>query len=360
MANLIYIGTLSAMDTKEKNTTNENPEAIKGTYAGADMSVTDVTMSDNTHKNITYSDDGPNNAPADTFTYDTGSGTTVSALDGEALFRATYHDENRTQQSTTIRVFQLQNGDTFVGLPDGVKIQDLTIGKMVSDGYNGINSDNSSSATIVCFTADTLIDTPDGPRPVQTLQLGDLVTTMDNGAQPVRWHHCWQVQTTRKTAPVRIKAGALGDGVPRRDLLVSPQHRIMVRSAIAARMFGAFEVLVPAKKLLGLPGISQDPQAQRVTYAHFMCDTHEVVFANGTPAETLYPGPQARRIVADSLACTDLPRWMRDETQDGAQHRAQDGQATPQARQFPTGKQTRHMIARHTRNNKPLFDARAC
>jgi hypothetical protein len=341
VATLIFIGTLSAMDTNETNFTIENAAAVQGTYARADMAVVEVALTDKTGSDTTYSDDGPNSVDADTFTYDTGNGPITNALDGEALFQGSYRDQNGVQQSTTIKVFQLQNGDTFVGLPDGVTIQGLTIGRMIGDSYVGARtSSTTSTATVVCFTVGTMILTPTGPRAVETLTPGDKVTTLDHGAQTVRWHHRWQVPTTDRTAPVRIMANTLSDGVPDRDLLVSPQHRIMLRSPIAARMFGAPEVLVPAKKLIGCPGVTQEFVSARTAYAHFMCDRHEIVFANGAPTETLYPGPQARLVISASLASAALPTGC------GAR-----------ARPVPTGKQTQRMIARHTRNNKPLIAA---
>ena len=97
--------------------------------------------------------------------------------------------------------------------------------------------------------------------PVERLEIGDLIDTKDHGPREI----CWigsrtltksELVATPKICPVRIKAGALGRGVPQRDLVVSPQHRILVRSAIAERMFGNPEVLVAAKHLLALEGIS--------------------------------------------------------------------------------------------------------
>lgn len=297
-------------------------------------------MSDNTDAGTTYSDDGPNSAPADSFSYDLGAGPTSSALDGEARFSARITEADGSGHDVTISVYQLQNGETFVRLPHGYKVSQLTIGQMVGDGYANIWTDSGSTSTVVCFVAGCGIATPDGPRPVEELRVGDLVETLDNGPQPIRWHHRWRVRVGARTAPVRIGAGALGPGVPRRDLLVSPQHRIMVRSAIAARMFGVPEVLVAAKKLTGLPGVAQDGGASHVTYAHFMCARHEIVFANGAPAETLYPGPEARKVLAGLL--DGVPQ----ATGTGAPVRA-----------LTCGRKAQRLAERHARNGKPLVAA---
>ena len=88
------------------------------------------------------------------------------------------------------------------------------------------------SNLVACFGPGTLIDTPDGPRRVEALRHGDLVSTCDHGPQPVRWirnSHQSPDRSRKDNRPVRIKAGALGRGIPARDLIVSPQHRILCR-----------------------------------------------------------------------------------------------------------------------------------
>ena len=95
--------------------------------------------------------------------------------------------------------------------------------------------------------------------------------------------------------PVRIAVGALGGGLPRRDLMVSGQHRVLVRSRIASRMFESEEVLVAARHLIGMPGITVAQDLGTITYVHFLCDAHQVVLAEGAPVESLYPGPMALR-----------------------------------------------------------------
>ena len=123
----------------------------------------------------------------------------------------------------------------------------LTFGPIVDNGANiPVNT------VVPCFTSGTQIETPNGPRAVETLSVGDEVLTLDHGPQHIRWIGTRHLSrddliAKHKLLPVRIKAGALGNGLPHRDLLVSPQHRMLVRSAIAVRMFDAKEVLVPAR-----------------------------------------------------------------------------------------------------------------
>ena len=93
-----------------------------------------------------------------------------------------------------------------------------------------------------------------------------------------------------KLWPVRICVGALGNGLPERDLLVSRQHRMLVSSRIALRMFGQADVLIPAIRLTALPGIAIDTNVTEVEYFHILLANHEVVFAEGAATESLYTG----------------------------------------------------------------------
>lgn len=158
------------------------------------------------------------------------------------------------------------------------------------------------TTTVPCFVAGTLITTPLGLRMVQTIAPGDLVETLDHGARPVRWVGIRRLCSSDLMAapslrPIRIARGALGSGRPTADLLVSPQHRVLIRSRIARRMFDAGEVLVAARQLLSLPGITQDTAAHTVTYVHLLFDRHELILANGAAAESLFTGPEALKSI---------------------------------------------------------------
>ncbi|WP_281972803.1 Hint domain-containing protein [Ruegeria faecimaris] len=144
---------------------------------------------------------------------------------------------------------------------------------------------------LVCFCQGTLIETELGERPVETLREGDLVLTR-SGLKPVRWIGQRHLSATDlainpNLKPVRIAKSALGDGLPKQDLLVSRQHRMQISSAVAQRMFGSPDVLVAAIKLSELPGIEIDNSLDQVVYYHLLFDNHEIVFANGAPSESL-------------------------------------------------------------------------
>ncbi|MCT4579567.1 Hint domain-containing protein [Donghicola sp.] len=209
-----------------------------------------------------------------------------------------------------------------------------------------------SGIEIICFAQGTEIITADGPTCVEDLAEGDLVMTMDNGYQPVRWLgskalSAADLQTAPKLRPIRIAAGALGNGTPARDLLVSRQHRVLLRSAIAERMFGVKEVLVAAIKLVGLPGIEIAEGVDGVTYFHILFDRHEIVFSNGAATESLFTGPEALKAVSEDARAEILQLFpdIAEQTERTA------------ARHIPTkGQRVLRLIARHAKNHKALVD----
>lgn len=159
-----------------------------------------------------------------------------------------------------------------------------------------------NDTNLVCFTSGTLIKTARGEVPVEKLQLGDQVLTLDVGYQEVLWIGSRTLSSTQlkahtKFLPIRIAAGALGVNQPEHELLVSPQHRVLIHSIIAERMFGHSEVLVAAKQLLEVDGIEIADDVAAVTYWHFMFDAHQIVFANGAATESLYTGSEALKAV---------------------------------------------------------------
>lgn len=137
-----------------------------------------------------------------------------------------------------------------------------------------------------CFVAGTLIETADGSRAVEDISVGDLVMTLDNGLQPVRWQGKRTVHGVGNMAPIRFAPGAIGND---RELLVSPQHRMLITGWRAELFFGEDEVLVAATHLVNGDTINRVPMRQ-VSYHHLMFDHHEVIFAQDVPTESFYPG----------------------------------------------------------------------
>lgn len=213
------------------------------------------------------------------------------------------------------------------------------------------NDDDEPPYDVPCFTVGTMIETPDGLRVIEDLKPGDLVLTRDNGAQPLRWIGMRRLDSIdlrlhANLRPVRIKAAALGSNMPEKDLVVSPQHRVLVRSRIAEKMFGQFEVLVAAKQLLQLDGVELDEDLDEITYVHMLFDQHEIVMANGTAAESLYLGPMALEAVSPA-AMSEIraifPELLEDEFEPTS------------ARLLASGRKGRRLAVRHLQNRKPIY-----
>lgn len=157
---------------------------------------------------------------------------------------------------------------------------------------------------IECFTADTRIATSSGEVRAADLSVGDLVQTLDNGLQPIRWIGRRELDANDLAfcpdlRPIRIRAGALGPNMPVRDLEVSPQHRLMISGrSVPEWKLRATEVLVTARQLLDLDGIDEITETVDVEYIHILCDRHEIVFADGARTETLWLGPHVRQTLS--------------------------------------------------------------
>lgn len=154
------------------------------------------------------------------------------------------------------------------------------------------------NTAVVCFAAGTRITTAKGYRPIEKLRVGDLVETADHGLQPIRWIGQMTVPAMGDLAPIRFQAGVLGN---RRDILVSPLHRMMVSGWQVELMFGEDEVLAAAKMLVNDGTICRQPMAQ-VTYIHLMFDRHEIIFAEGAAAESFHPGEEGFDALGEAAA----------------------------------------------------------
>ena len=149
----------------------------------------------------------------------------------------------------------------------------------------------------VCFAAGTMIETPKGARPIETLKPGDRVSTLDNGAQRIQWVGTRTVPAIGNLAPVTITPGKFGNVTP---LTVSPNHRILIASRVADIYFDTPEVWVPAKALVNGRGIRFSAMPE-ITYYHILVEKHEVLIANGMAAESLLLGPETQRILRPQI-----------------------------------------------------------
>lgn len=135
-----------------------------------------------------------------------------------------------------------------------------------------------------CYCAGTLILTDRGEMPVEALQIGDRLVTLSGAARPLRWigtraYDGRFVTGNRAVLPVLFRAGSLADGIPRRDLMVSPLH--------AMHLDG---MLLPAATLVNGRSIVQPETADRIEYVHLELDTHDIILAEGAASETFVDG----------------------------------------------------------------------
>jgi hypothetical protein len=131
-----------------------------------------------------------------------------------------------------------------------------------------------------CFLTGTHIATPDGEVNVETLSIGDQVTTADGTVKSVRWVGKNTVATRfadpLRFMPIRIKAGALGDNVPVRDLLVSPEHAMFIDG-----------VLIHAAALVnGLTIVREQNMPETFVYYHIEVEDHALLMSEGAASES--------------------------------------------------------------------------
>ncbi|MFV1497209.1 Hint domain-containing protein [Phaeobacter sp. JH20_02] len=226
----------------------------------------------------------------------------------------------------------------------------LRLTELGSDDSLGAIVDNIS--LLVCFCNGTLIETADGPRAIETLTPGDMVMT-EEGLKPLRWIGRRRVSANEmrddpRLRPVRIEAGALGPGLPKKPLLVSRQHRMLIRSRVAQRMFGQFEVLIPAIRLTALPGIYVSAPQEGIAYFHMLFDNHEIVLANGAPSESLLVTEPS--LAALSPAARQELKQLFPDLVGAAQH----GPAS--ARPIPPQPRQKRLLERIGKNNRAVVD----
>jgi len=181
-----------------------------------------------------------------------------------------------------------QADDGILQNAGGVRIQNNGSAVVASQ----LNRENTG---VVCFTAGTRIMTVSGERPIETLEPGDLVLTMDHGYQPIRWIGSTTVEAKGNLAPIVIEEGVLGNS---RTLRVSPQHRMLLSGWQAELLYDTAEVLAPAKALINDQSIRRE-EGGTVEYFHMLFDVHEIVYAEGAPSESFHPGEQGWGALAE-------------------------------------------------------------
>ena len=152
-------------------------------------------------------------------------------------------------------------------------------GVTVAAGSSPVFTTGTNSVTLICFRAGTLIDTPAGQVPVQAVKAGDMVLTAHNGPRKVTWVGQGKVLATRgrrsAATPVIVRKGALADNIPARDLHITKAHALFIDG-----------VLIPVEFLVNHRTIVWDDHAQEVELYHIELESHDLLIANGAPAES--------------------------------------------------------------------------
>ena len=178
-------------------------------------------------------------------------------------------------------------------------------GEFFSSAANAVTANSADGASIMtvdaaaaCYAAGTRIATPTGEMPIEQLAPGGRVRTLSGAAREIIWLGWRSIDCARHPEPhmvwpVRIRANALAEGVPARDLLVSPEHSLLIDG-----------VLMPARVLVNGANVVQD-RVDRITWWHIELASHDVILAENTPAET-YADTGNRAAFENAGPCVQL------------------------------------------------------
>lgn len=369
----IYLGTHRDLDPDETRVGAERAgELLGSTFGSAEnplaRSIFTSTLHDG-NSDGTIAFDGPRGNPAGENAI---AGGETRYLDTGILYRGTVtYMDGTTATNVPLRVLQDTQGNlVLMPPPRGASsseiaaltskpLQSITLTRIEQNNFTGLNSSRyglEDAPEFICFRKGTLILTERGEVAVEDLRPGDGVLTRDHGHQPLRWIGSKPLSAEvlhlfEKLRPVRIGAGALGAGLPARDLYVSQQHRILVDSKIAERMFGDSEVLIAAKHLTGVEGIAIDDSAAETEYFHLLFDRHEIIHAEGAQTESLFTGAEALKAV-DPAARAEIMALFPELLSDGRAH--------PPARRLGSGREGRQLARRHAAQGRELQKSLPC
>jgi len=286
----------------------QNPSDLSLTFSGAMTAITfedsDGILSDDPFSGSTVTDQfltQPVTINGTTYTPSTGTvrWANPQPVNVENEYEVTLFDDNgvayRMVGVSITQGYSTQVvGVTFDGAspPSGTTLRYI----------QGVSSYGGTGQTVVvpdatvCFLAGTLIETPAGPLPIEDLKAGMCVLTLDRSEKPIRWIGQSLVCGLGILAPICIKSGVLGNT---RDLYLSPNHRILLRSSTAELSFGHHDVLVPVKALVDGMNVVRMPML-KASYLHLLLDEHDMVFSEGIATESLFTGAGTTNILAAS------------------------------------------------------------
>jgi hypothetical protein len=175
-----------------------------------------------------------------------------------------------------------------------------------SGGQLEVTADQPQVTSLPCFAAGTRLLTERGIVPVEALAVGDLVLTADGESAPITWTGLRRVDCRRHyepcaVLPVCVAAHAFGEGLPGRNLFLSPDHAIF-----------AEDVLIPVKHLIDGASVRQ-VRAARVTYVHIELAEHQILLAEGLPVES-YLDAGDRAGFSEGSVIALHPEWGRHKS----------------------------------------------
>ena len=255
------------------------------------------------------------------------NGQTVATADPSGNILTISFNSNATTAAVDDVIEHLGYENASATPPDSV-----TLDYTFDDGSVSATSSVEAFVGIACYCAGTLILADHGEVAVETLQIGDRVITANGVARPIKWigkrsYGGRFIMGRKDILPVCFKAGSLGDGVPKRDLRVSPHHAMYLQG-----------LLIEARDLVNDLTVTQAEQADEVAYFHIELESHDVIVAEGALSETFvdddsramfnnvheYTALYPDTAVADARYCA--PR-VRDGYQIEAVRRAIDARA---------------------------------
>jgi hypothetical protein len=265
---------------------------------------------------------GTNQLPSGTFAFEAPGGTVTSLLSNVAI-----GDSIALPGSDVASVTYGANSLSVVTNLGTTTFSDVTyLAGATPTGYT-VSADPSGLERITfanedgapCYCRGTLIATAHGEVPVETLEIGNNVTTKSGTERPIKWigrrSYGGRFLLGRKDIlPVCIKAGALDENVPRRDLWISPHHAMFLRG-----------ILIEAKDLVNGVSIVQTDCVEKVEYFHIELDAHDVIFAEGAWSESfvdddsrgMFHNAHEYRTLYPQEAATGLARYCAPRHEDG-------------------------------------------
>jgi hypothetical protein len=218
----------------------------------------------------------------------------IAVEDADPIFRGAFVVTDGKRFFTVVPIVVEDSATPVLLFADHVPPpdRDLTI---VHCSERTLRATPTERPSVICFTPGTRLRTETGDIAIEDLSPGDRILTRDDGPQDVIWSGHRRMSGARLFAmpdqrPIRLRRGALGVDRPEDDLIVSPEHRVLVTGRAAQDLWGETEVLVRAADLVGDRYITVDHSLRETWYIHLMLERHQVIWANGLEVESFHPG----------------------------------------------------------------------